>query len=141
MEEKMSPKQSIFTSPEGEATYMAAYEAMFDLWPVPHEAIDVETRYGRTHINVSGPEEAPPLFLLHAASFSATVWYANIGALSRIHRVFAVDVIGDAGKSRLTRELRSWEDNADWLSDLLAGLAIERARRPSLPRAIRSHIS
>lgn len=48
---------NIFTSPEGEALYDAAYEAMFSLWPVPHESLDVEMRYGRTHINVCGPKD------------------------------------------------------------------------------------
>ena len=123
----MFEKKSIFTSPEGEEAYLAAYEAMFDLWPVAHEGIDVETRFGRTHINASGPEDASPLLLLHAAGFSSTAWYANIGALSRNHRAYVVDIIGDAEKSRINQRLRSWEDHADWLNDVLDGLSIERA--------------
>ena len=118
---------SIFTSQEGEALFVEAYDEMFSLWPVPHEAVDVETRFGRTHINVSGPADAPSLLLLHAAGFSSTAWFANVGPLSQIRRTYAIDVIGDAGRSLITRRLYSWEDHADWLGDLLDGLAIEQA--------------
>ena len=123
----MSSVSSIFASPEGKALFNDAYDDMFSLWPVPHESIDVETRYGRTHINVSGPGNAPPLILLHAAGFSSIAWFANIGALSRIRRTFAVDVIGDAGKSQISKRLHSWADHAEWLNDVLDGLAIDQA--------------
>lgn len=123
----MSETLSIFTAPEGEKAYLAAYEEMFHLWPVSHEEIDVETRFGRTHINAAGPQEAPPMVLLHAASFSSTAWFANIGALSRYHRVFALDIIGDAGRSVITRRLQNWQDHARWLDDVFSGLGIEQA--------------
>lgn len=123
----MSNELSIFTSPEGETQYYAAYEAMFSLWPVPHEPVDVKTRHGRTHINVTGPKDGLPLVLLHAAGFSSTAWFANIGPLSRHHRTYAVDIIGGAGRSQVSRRLRSWSDHADWLVDLLDALAIDKA--------------
>jgi len=123
----MLSTNNIYTSHEGEAQFYAAYEDMFSLWPVPHESIDVQTRYSRTHINVSGPEDAPPLFLLHATGFSSTAWFANIGALSRNHRAYVVDIIGDAGISKISQRLQSWTDHAVWLSDVLDGLVIEQA--------------
>ncbi len=123
----MNNTLSIFTSPEGEDRFDEAYNNMFALWPVPHEVLDVDTRFGRTHINVSGPKDAPPLVLLHAAGFSSIAWFANIGALSQIRRAYAVDIIGDAGKSRISRQLKSGEDHADWLNDVLDGLAVDHA--------------
>ena len=95
----MKKRLPIFTTPGGRANYMEAYEAMFSLWKVPHDAIDVKTSYGFTHINVSGPGDGYPLVLLHGAGLSSTAWFANIAELSANHRVFAVDGIGDAGKS------------------------------------------
>jgi hypothetical protein len=44
----MKKKLPIFTTPEGLAKYMAAYEAMFSLWKVPYDSIDVQTGYGST---------------------------------------------------------------------------------------------
>jgi hypothetical protein len=56
----MADYPSIFKTPELEAEYMAAYEAVLSLWPVPHEPLDVVTGFGTTHINAAGPKDAPP---------------------------------------------------------------------------------
>jgi pimeloyl-ACP methyl ester carboxylesterase len=119
-------KLPIFSTTEGRAKYLAAYEAMFSLWPVPHDAIDVETSYGSTHINASGSADGYPLVILHAAGLSSTVWFANIAELSAHHRVYAVDVIGDAGKSVAQRLLDKRIDYTQWLKEVLDGLNIER---------------
>jgi hypothetical protein len=50
----MKKRLPMFTTPEGRAKYMAAYEAMFSLRKVSHNAIDVKTGYGFTHINIKG---------------------------------------------------------------------------------------
>lgn len=122
----MKKKLPIYPTPEGRAKYTAAYNAMFELWKVPYDPLDVATSYGSTHINASGPADGPPLVLLHAAGLSSTVWFANIAALSARHRVYAVDVIGDAGKSMADRLMEKRTDYAEWLRELFDGLNIER---------------
>jgi hypothetical protein len=54
-------KISIFRSPEAEAQFPAAYEAVLKQWPVPYQELYIPTRFGRTHVVVGGPGEAPPL--------------------------------------------------------------------------------
>jgi pimeloyl-ACP methyl ester carboxylesterase len=122
----MKKRLPIFTTSEGRAKYMAAYEAMFSLWTVPYDAIDVKTRYGSTHINVSGPGDGHPLVLLHAVSLSSTAWFANIAELSTNHRVYAVDGIGDAGKSIAECLIEKRLDYAEWLREVFDGLNIEK---------------
>lgn len=123
----MKKKLPIFNSPEGLAKYTAAYEAMFSLWNVTHKAVDVKTSYGSTHINACGPVDGYPLVLLHAAGLSSTLWFANIADLSTKHRVYAVDTIGDAGKSVAKRLLEKPGDYAKWLCEVFDGLNIERS--------------
>ena len=122
----MTKKLPIFRTPEGRAKYMAAYKTMFSLWKVPHDSIEVKTSYGSTHVNVCGPDDGNPLVLLHAAGLSSTVWFAGIAALSARHRVYAVDVIGDAGKSMADRVMDKRGDYAEWLRELFDGLNIKR---------------
>ena len=122
----MKKKLPIYTTAEGRAKYIAAYEAMFSLWKVPYEAIDVKTKFGTTHINVCGPADGYPLVLLHAAGLSSTAWFANIAGLSAHYRVYAVDVIGDAGKSIAECLLEKRSDYAEWLKEVFDGLNIER---------------
>jgi len=122
----MKKRLPIFTTSEGRAKYMAAYEAMFSLWTVPYDAIDVKTSYGSTHINVSGPSDGHPLVLLHAVSLSSTAWFANIAELSANHRVYAVDGIGDAGKSIAECLIEKRLDYAEWLREVFDGLNIDK---------------
>jgi pimeloyl-ACP methyl ester carboxylesterase len=122
----MKKRLPIYTSPEGRAKYMAAYEAMFSLWKVPHDSIDIKTSYGSTHINASGPGDGNPLVLLHAVSLSSTAWFANITELSANHRVYAVDGIGDAGKSIAECLIEKRNDYAVWLREVFDGLNIEK---------------
>jgi pimeloyl-ACP methyl ester carboxylesterase len=104
---------------------MAAYEATLKLWPVPYEPMDLPGRYGRTHLVASGPEDAPTLVLLHMFFSSLTQWAANIADLSRDHRVYAIDVMGQPGKSIPDQPLKSRQDCVAWLSEVLNALNIE----------------
>ena len=122
----MKKRLPIFTTPEGHAKYLAAYEAMFSLWKVPYEAIDIKASYGTTHINVSGPDDGQPLVLLHGAGLSSTAWFTNIAELSAHYRVYAVDGIGDAGKSVADRLVEKRTDYAEWLREVFDGLHIEK---------------
>jgi pimeloyl-ACP methyl ester carboxylesterase len=117
---------SAFRSAEGKARYHAAYDAVLQEWPVPFEELDVPTRFGTTHVVASGPRDAPPLVLLPSLAASATLWRPNVAALSAHHRVYAVDVIGQTGKSVQTRKLRDRAGLADWLADVLDGLGVRR---------------
>jgi pimeloyl-ACP methyl ester carboxylesterase len=88
-----------FKTAAGETLFHAAYDAVLAQWPVPVESVDVPSVYGTTHVQVCGPSDGQPLVLLHGGSATSTVWLANVEALSRRHRVYAVDQIGDAGRS------------------------------------------
>jgi pimeloyl-ACP methyl ester carboxylesterase len=115
-----------FSSEESRARFIAAYDASLADWPVPFEELDVPTRLGPTHVIASGAADAPPLLLLPSFAGTAMVWRLNAEALSRHFRIYAVDVIGQPGKSLADRALRN-RDYADWLADLMDGLGVARA--------------
>jgi hypothetical protein len=60
----MPKKIRIFISPEMEAQYNAAYEAVLSQWSVPYEELYIPTRFGDTHVIASGSQNAAPLILL-----------------------------------------------------------------------------
>ena len=115
-----------FKSDEARTRYMAAYDAVLREWPVAYQELDVPTRWGVTHVVVSGPQGARPLLLLPCFHGTATVWRPNVEALSRFYRVFAVDVIGQAGKSVANRRIRNRRDYVDWLVELLDALGVDK---------------
>jgi pimeloyl-ACP methyl ester carboxylesterase len=81
------------------AEFFARYDALLARWPVAVEPIDIPGRYGTTHVNACGSADGPPVVLLHGGRATSTVWYGNVAALSQRHRVYAIDGIGDAGRS------------------------------------------
>ena len=123
----MSDKISVFRSTEGETKNIAAYDAVLDQWPVPYEELDLPTYFGTTHVIVSGPTENKPLILLHGQDSCAISWIYNIPALCQTYRTYAVDTLGDMGKSRPTCLPNSREEYAEWLLEILEGLEIDKA--------------
>ena len=121
----MSTFLPVFTSPEGQAQVMCAYRAIMDQWPVAHQELTIHTSFGATHVIASGPEDAPPIVLLHALLATATSWYRNVEALSQSHRVYAVDVIGEGNKSSPVKPIRSMDDFLQWFTELINGLGID----------------
>jgi pimeloyl-ACP methyl ester carboxylesterase len=119
---------SAFKTPEGEAAYLAAYEAAMKLWPVPYEETEIPSRFGMTHIVTSGPKDAPPLVLLHGYMANLTMWSPNIADFSKDYRVYAIDVMGQAGKSIPDPDepIGDAADLTAWLSETLNGLNLER---------------
>ena len=119
---------SAFKTPEGKAAYLAAYEAAMNLWPVPYDEMDIQTQFGMTHIITSGPKDAPPLVLVHGSSMTSAMWSPNIADFSKGHRVYAIDVMGQPGKSipDYDEPIRDTGDFVTWLHETLDGLNLDR---------------
>ena len=116
----------LFRTPEGEASFFAAYDAVLKVWPVPFEEIDIPTRFGTTHAIVSGPKDAPPLVLLHGYMATSMMWALNIGDFSQRHRVYAIDTMGQPGKSIPSEPIGSAADYVAWLTATLDALRLDR---------------
>jgi pimeloyl-ACP methyl ester carboxylesterase len=124
-ENVMPDKIRVFMSPEIEAKFFAAYEAVLKQWPIPYNELYVPTRFGDTHVVASGPKEAVPLILLNPGGGSIAIWSRNIESLSRNYRAYAVDVIGEMNKSVPTRRIRNNQEFTEWIDDLFNSLKIE----------------
>lgn len=119
-------RKSAFSGAEGEAAFRAAYDNAMKLWPVPYEERDIPTRFGSTHVVVSGPRDAAPLVLLHGYMATLLSWAPNIVDLSKNHRVYAIDVMGQPGKSIPDEPIRNDADYVAWLTATLNGLHLNR---------------
>jgi pimeloyl-ACP methyl ester carboxylesterase len=120
------PGSSAFKTPEGEVKFLSAYDAALKRWPVPYEEMDIPTPFGSTHVIVSGPKDAAPLVLLHGYMATSVMWSSNVADFSRDYRVYAVDVMGQSGKSIPREPIRNANDYAKWLAATLDGLHLDR---------------
>jgi pimeloyl-ACP methyl ester carboxylesterase len=107
--------------------FLRRYESAFRKWPVPRAELDVRTRFGSVHVHRSGASSGTPVVLLHGLSTTAAMWYPNVGALAEQHPVFAVDMLGEQGRSVHEKPIRDAADSAGWLEDVFAGLGFDRA--------------
>jgi len=106
---------------------MARYDALLARWPVPCATLDVASRYGATFVIASGNESAPPLVLIHGAGSNSAMWAGDVGGYSRYYRVYAVDLLGEPGKSSPVRLDWNGPAYAEWLGDVLDAVKVERA--------------
>ncbi|MFI5647357.1 alpha/beta fold hydrolase [Kitasatospora sp. NPDC051705] len=123
-------RRSTRTSPpDRTAPFLAAYDALLDRWPVPVEPLTVRTGHGTTRINACGPADGRPLVLLHGGGATSTLWSANAGSWAAAgHRVLAVDLIGDPGRSvHDGPALAGLPGLLGWLDAVLDGLGVPRA--------------
>lgn len=117
---------SPFKSPEGEAAFLESYDNAMKFWPVTYEESEITNRFGTTHVVTSGPKDAPPLVLLHGMLGTLTMWSPNIADLSKDYRVYAIDVMGQPGKSVPNEPIRDAAGFVAWLSETFNGLDLDR---------------
>ncbi|SOB80021.1 alpha/beta fold hydrolase [Streptomyces sp. 1331.2] len=112
--------------PARTAPFLAAYDALLARWPVPVEALTVRTAHGTTRINACGPRDGRPLVLLHGGGATSAMWFANAAAWAEAgHRVLAVDLIGDPGRSVHDGVLLDGVPGLlGWLDAVLDGLGV-----------------
>jgi len=107
--------------------FFAAYAALLDRWPAGRESFDLSSPYGRTRVHACGPPGAPPVLLVPGGGATSLVWSSLVGPLSRVHRVYALDLIGDAGHSTAEgRPMRTAADAVGWLDGVLDRLELEK---------------
>jgi pimeloyl-ACP methyl ester carboxylesterase len=120
----------VYPGAESYHAIMAIYNTRLAGWPVPFEEIELPGRYGRTHVVACGNASAPPLLLVHMAATPAFAWRGLIEPLAGQYRVYALDTIGDVGKSELADPRvhpRSGEQYSAWLCEVCDALHVEIA--------------
>lgn len=122
-------KTTIYKSPEGEARILNLYDSFQKSLGMIFDDRVVNTRFGLTHILVTGPEGGLPIVITHGGnSITPQGLLGLLPLLKRgIFRVYAVDTIGHPGKSAQVR--LSPRDNSYglWLNDVLDGLGLDSA--------------
>ena len=119
----VNPAYFPYRSAAAKDAFLAFYDSLVvKEWPVASEERMAHTSYGETFVRITGPTSAPPLVLLPGAVTTSLMWAPNIQMLSGVYRTFAVDQIGDIGRTTCTRPVRRFEDLFGWLNELFDAL-------------------
>lgn len=117
----------VFRSEAAASRALAQYRQVLDRWPTPRTELQVPTRQGPTFVVSCGPQDAPPVVLLHGAQANAAAWMAEVPLWASRFRLHAVDMIGEAGLSARVRPDLAGDAHALWLDDVFAGLGLTAA--------------
>ena len=118
---------TIWKTAAGAEAVRARYREFLSLCPVPSEQLSVPTSQGETFVVACGPKGAPAVLLLHGSASNSASWLGDIPHLAQHLRVYAVDMIGEPGLSAESRPPLASGAYAGWLSEVMAGLGVERA--------------
>ena len=118
---------SLYKSAEGYHEVMEHYDASFQNMGIPYETKYVETRFGPTHAVISGNKDGKSIVLWHGGHGNSASWIDSITALAPTYRVYAIDTIGEMGKSAASRPSRAGPAYGQWAADALEGLGLKRA--------------
>lgn len=117
-------KISVFKSEEMRDTFRNNYNQILNQFPFEQRYID--TSAGKTFMLIAGNASNPPVVLLHGSCSNSAFWFPEIVALSSHYRVYAVDIIGEAGNSEEYRPDLDSDDFALWMKDVLDTLVLEK---------------
>ena len=109
-----------FKTKKEKDSYSASYNKALKLWDIPYTEEDIKTSYGTAHVIIAGPKNGKDLVLLHGMDASSTMWYPNIKALAKTHRIYAIDFLMEPNKSVLKDKPLSLEEIVIWYNEIFS---------------------
>lgn len=103
------------TREEAAAAYLTADDRM------------MEIAGAKVRVRIEGPEDAPPVILMHGFIYSLETWDAWAAALEADHRVIRFDLLGHGLSGPDPQQRYSPEERAAFLGDVMDALGVERA--------------
>lgn len=117
--------KSVFKTEAGRDKIRAYYNAVLSNFPFHQRYVD--TAFGKTFMLMAGQEPSPPIILLHGSCSNSAFWFPEILGLSQSFRVYAVDILGEAGNSAEYRPDIGTDAFALWLREVFGALGLEKA--------------
>lgn len=106
--------------------YIRHYDESLKLFQCKYRDRYIDTSYGKTYVLQFGDSDKPPLVLLHGMTMSSVMWYPNVKAWVKHYTVYAIDIIGDIGKSVPHEAILQQEEAVDWLKQTVDALKLHR---------------
>ncbi|MBW9153497.1 alpha/beta fold hydrolase [Clostridium estertheticum] len=118
-------KKSIYKNNKCETEMMDFYDRQLYRLGIEYEEKIINTRFGRTHIVITGPKNAPPLITIHGGNGNTPLNLSLFLPLTDNFRVYAPDVIGFPGKSEQIRLSPKDNSYGEWVIDVLDELGLK----------------
>ena len=123
---KVKFEDYVFETKTEKQAYITSYNKALKLWDIPYSEENIQTSLGTAHIIIAGPKNAKALVLLHGMDASSTMWYPNIKALAKNHRIYAIDFLMEPGKSTLTAKPLSRDEMVIWYNEIFSHYKLKK---------------
>lgn len=117
--------KTIYKSKKCEIEMMQIYDKQLSRLGIEYEEKMISTRFGSTHVLITGPKNAPPLITLHGGNGNSPLNLGLFLPLTEYFRVYAPDTVGFPGKSEQTRLSPKDSSYGQWVVDVMNGLNLE----------------
>lgn len=123
---KVKFEDYVFETKTEKQAYITSYNKALKLWDIPYTEENVPTSLGTAHVIMAGPKNGKALVLLHGMDASSTMWYPNIKALAKNHRIYAIDFLMEPGKSTLTAKPLSRDEMVIWYNEIFSHYKLKK---------------
>ncbi|MGE2833307.1 alpha/beta fold hydrolase [Mycobacterium sp. SMC-4] len=118
----MSLADGGFKGPRERRRYLGLYDEVRALSPRPDAVLDVPTDFGDVRVYQHGRGGRAPVVLIHGFFLTSAMWWAQVGALSTDFTVYALDMLGQPGRSVQTKAMSKPTDCAHVIDTVLQDL-------------------
>jgi pimeloyl-ACP methyl ester carboxylesterase len=87
----------------------------------------MEIAGANVRVRIEGPDDAPPIILMHGFIYSLETWDAWAAALKSDHRVIRFDLLGHGLSGPDPQQRYSPEERAAFVGDVMDALGVDRA--------------
>ena len=128
MHESISKKtqMKLYKSEEGFEKIMGWYDRVKSEITVQHQSIYAETRFGQSHAILAGKENSKAVILIPGVAGCAPLWRNQINELSKKFKIYALDIVGQPGKSEPNPPSVFNDDYTNWLEDVITSLQLKK---------------
>lgn len=117
---------TMFVDDEKKAKIRGWYDTFRAKAPARCEDREVETSFGRTHVLLTGREDAPPLVVAHGALASSAHILPELEGLLPTRRLVILDVVGQSVMSEDRRIEVRGDDYGHWVGEASTALGLSQ---------------
>jgi pimeloyl-ACP methyl ester carboxylesterase len=118
---------SIYKSATAQTSVQSAYDQLLNQLPATIEKCSVTTSQGPTFVLAAGKLDAPPIVFFHGSLSNSITWAGELSRLAQKYRLYAIDMIGEAGKSAEARPSLHSAAYSHWLQEVFQQLGVSQA--------------
>lgn len=117
--------ETLFTSEQGKKEILALYDSKLTELNLEYSTQTISTRFGSTHVIITGNPSNPPLILIHGSNGCAPVALETCPNLSEHFHVFAIDVLAQPNKSEENRLSMKDLSYGKWIHEIISILDLK----------------